>query len=456
MRTWLAVLALALAGGCGDNLAAPPDAAVIPRLAIVGHSDLGARGMNSALAVAGDTVYVGSRTENQPVLIVDVADPRAPEVVGQIGLPDEGHPGLSSRELRAIADLDLLVVLDLYCSPDLHGCGPLAPEPEGLRIYDIRDRRAPRLLARHVIAGDLRTRRSPHEFFLWRDPADPARVLAYVSTPPGSDSLEVVDLTVPSAPRQVLTWDVIDDGGLNAFGSDNILHSIGVSDDGRTGYASHQQGGLVLLDLGDVVDRREPATIRMLTPPEAALDWSPPGAMGPHSTVLVPGRPLAVVTEEVYPVPFSRGCPWGHVRVVDIARADALAVLGEYRLPENDPAYCESGAPVERIAFTAHNASATSHLASVSWYAGGLQVIDLTDPARPTQIVELRPQPLPAVEMEDPGLGGSPVSMWGYPIIQDGLIYVTDSRNGLYVLRYQGPYQDEVAGEPFLEGNSNL
>jgi hypothetical protein len=46
--------------------------------------------------------------------------------------------------------------------------------------------------------------------------------------------------------------------------------------------------------------------------------------------------------------------------------------------------------------------------------------------------------------------------MWSYPVIHDGLIYVVDVRNGLYVLEYRGPYQDEVSSIGFLEGNSNL
>jgi hypothetical protein len=46
--------------------------------------------------------------------------------------------------------------------------------------------------------------------------------------------------------------------------------------------------------------------------------------------------------------------------------------------------------------------------------------------------------------------------MWSYPIVQDGLIYVVDIRNGLYVLEYHGPDQDEVASIRFLEGNSNV
>jgi hypothetical protein len=46
--------------------------------------------------------------------------------------------------------------------------------------------------------------------------------------------------------------------------------------------------------------------------------------------------------------------------------------------------------------------------------------------------------------------------MWSYPIIDRGLIYVVDIRNGLYVFRYTGQHNDEVREIRFLEGNSNL
>jgi hypothetical protein len=73
------------------------------------------------------------------------------------------------------------------------------------------------------------------------------------------------------------------------------------------------------------------------------------------------------------------------------------------------------------------------------------------------------PEPLPSVQLEDPRLSDDPdtgngekVVMWSYPIIKDGLIYVVDLRNGLYVLEYQGLYEDEVEEITFLEGNSNI
>jgi hypothetical protein len=62
------------------------------------------------------------------------------------------------------------------------------------------------------------------------------------------------------------------------------------------------------------------------------------------------------------------------------------------------------------------------------------------------------------VANEDPALsmGTNKVVMWSFPIIKDGLIYVVDVRNGLYILNYTGPRAGEVESLAFLEGNSNL
>jgi hypothetical protein len=411
------LLLLALAA-CGDNL--PPSGS----FEIVGHSDLGARGMNSALAIYQDTVYIGSRIDNQPVLIVDISDPTAPTVVGQLGAPDEGLPGMSSRELRVVPDLHLLVVLNLQCAPDLHGCTSTRSEPENLKLYDLTDPRAPVLTGTYKFTSTPREVRSPHEFFI-------AGHHALVTVPGAGPQLEIVDLDTRT---QLLAWDP----GLGHSG-DDILHSIATNPDATVGYLSHQTGGLVLADL-----TQSPPTI-------VGSPLQLPG-MGPHSAVQAPGRPLLVVTEEVYPMPYGAGCPWGHLRTVDISDASAPAVAGEYALPEQDPAQCASVAPL--TAFTAHNATVTHDLALVTWYAGGLQAIDISDPAQPFQLAELRPEPLPHVTTEDPGLDGSHIEMWSYPIIDDGLIYVVDVRNGLYVLRYHGRWGEQVSGTRFAEGNS--
>jgi len=438
---------MAALAGCGDNLT--PSGA----FEVVGHADLGARGMNAALAIADDTVYVGSRIDGVPIAIVDISDRAHPDVVGAIG-PDQGEglPQMSSRELRAVPDRDLLVVLNLRCSPSLHGCAASGGEPENLKLFDIHDRRAPALVATYPVVGvDMLHPRSPHEMFVWRDAT---RVLVLMSTPGGPPSFEIVDVTDPHAPVMVVQWDPITDGGLDGGGNDNILHSVSASADGRVGYFSHQQGGLLLVDLSQVIDRVAPPQLAMITPPAQVLDWSPPSPMGPHSTVQAPGRDLLVATEEIYPVPYGAGCPWGHVRTVDISDPTRPTIAGEVALPENDKGFCSSA--VAHTAFTAHNATVTHDLALVTWYAAGLEAIDISNPAAPVRLAEFRPEPLASVDHEDPGLGGNPVEMWSYPIIDRGLIYVVDVRNGLYVVRYQGLWGEQVSSLAFSEGNSNL
>jgi len=427
---------------CGDNL--PPRAT----FEVVGHTDLGARGMNSALAIAGDIAYVGSRIDKKPVLIVDINDPANPHVVGEIAEPAEGLSGMSSRELRATTNPPLLFIMNLACSPDLHGCSGVPGEVENIKEYDISNPLAPQLLGMHAVTGTVLRQRSPHEFFLWQDPANRERVLLLISAP-GVPSLEIV-AAQDGDPKLVFDFDPYKEGGVTSGGTNNILHSVSASDDGRMLFLSHQVAGLYIADASSLIDMAEMPKLEMLTTPDAAVKF---GAMGPHSAVAVPGRKLLVTTEEVYPPPFGAGCPWGHMRLVDIANPAEPKLRGEYKLPENDPS-CAAAGPM--VAFTSHNATVTNNIALVTWYAGGLQAIEISDPDAPFQLGEFKPEPLPSVTVEDPGLSGSRVEMWSYPIIKDGLIYVVDVRNGLYVLRYNGWRGDEIQDRKFLEGNSNI
>lgn len=146
---------------------------------------------------------------------------------------------------------------------------------------------------------------------------------------------------------------------------------------------------------------------------------------------------------------FGRG-----IKVSDPSRP---RVVSEYLLPENAcPA--ESQAQQERGSYTAHNPTLSRKLALVSWHSGGLQAIDIASPVHLRQRGWFSPTPLLAVANEDPALSGgtNKVVMWSFPIISDGLIYVIDIRNGLYILRYTGRRAHEVNELDFLEGNSNL
>jgi hypothetical protein len=460
-----ALVLLSLVGAaCGD------DGAPAPQLEIVGHDPLLSRGMNAAPAIVGDTMYIGSRTEggthdDAGVLIVDISDPANPNVVGQIGPPDEGLLGMTSRELRAVPDKNLLIVLNFACSTEIHACtrdtnqfgARGTPEPNNIKLYDVSDPRAPALISR-VDIGVVNFLRSivPHEFYLWRDPTDADRILLLFSSPISAPSFRVLDISDPADVQTVVTWDPFEAGIVDEPAGENaILHSVSTTDDGGLAFLSMTGAGLSIIDTGEIADGVINPAIRPLTQPDTRIDYSPPHHPGTHSAVPVPGRSLVVVTDEVYGVPIAEGCPWGWARLVDYANPSRPSIVSEMKAPQNEVDCPASNGP-ELTSFTAHNSTVTANLALITWHSAGLRAWDIEDAANSVEVAKLKPEPLDSVAVEDPALGGDPLLMWSYPIIKDGLIYVVDIRNGLYVVRYTGPHEEEIAGTVFSEGNSNL
>jgi hypothetical protein len=255
--------------------------------------------------------------------------------------------------------------------------------------------------------------------------------------------------------REVASWSTtFPDPGPN-----DDLHSLSVSPDGTRAYLAFLTAGFFVLDTSDVARGLPAPSIRLVTPLTNRAQW--PGA-GAHSAVKIPGRDLVLTTDEVYGgIGPDEGCPWGWVHLIDVSNESIPQVVSEYRVaPYNEAAYCDevSGERNVGSSFSSHNPTVTKHLALVTWHSAGLQVVSTEDPARPRQVAEFVPEPLDAVATEDPALSSGPdqVVMWSYPIVQDGLIYVVDIRNGLYVLEYHGPNEGEVASTAFLEGNSNV
>jgi hypothetical protein len=347
-----------------------------------------------------------------------------------------------------------LLVLNFSCDPIGHDCAPRPVAPT-IRFYDIAGAAAdhPTLVSTYEPSS------MPHEFYLWQDPENDDRALLFMSTPfQGSEqTLLVTDISGARRGRfeEVTTWGLdLPDGGIA-----EDLHSLSVSPDGGIGYLAHLSNGFLVVDTSEVARGDPHARIHLLTPLDRRVAWE--GA-GPHSAIPIPGRDLVLTTDEVYGSREANGgCPWGWARIIDVADPTTPRIVSEYRvLPYDDPARCASVPDdVDRLAsFSSHDPTATEHLAFVDWHSAGLQVFSTADSANPVQVAEYVPEPLDHVVTEDPILTSGPekVAMWSYPVIQDGLIYVVDIRNGLYVLRYEGPFQEEVGAIGFLEGNSNL
>jgi len=432
---------------------------------LVGHEPLMNRGMNAALAIHGNYAYVGSRTDGKPwgtelnlnnagIMIVDISNPADPNVVGQIGPPDEALTDQTSREMRVWPQQDLLIVQNLSsnCSELIHECSPTGGTPDVFTFYDISGSRATAPVK--VLTFD--PPQNPHEFFLWIDPFNEDRALMFIG-PGGSRNMQVYDIS-PVIQRQQPVQLANNSVGVPT----GALHSIGISTDGMRVYYSLLTGGFAMGDTSDFANGIAGPATRLLTPSANRPTWAGPGA---HSSVKVPGQDYALVTDEVYGEALQspafnppHGCPWGWTRMIDIADPAQPVVRAEFKLPQNNESFCETDVPRPFSSISAHNPTLTDEIAFISWHAGGLQAVDLDDPAAPTQAGQYVPAPLAAVTQEDPVLssGQDKVVVWSYPIIRDGLIYVTDVRNGLYILRYTGEDAASVDAVDFLEGNSNL
>jgi hypothetical protein len=126
--------------------------------------------------------------------------------------------------------------------------------------------------------------------------------------------------------------------------------------------------------------------------------------------------------------------------VTDISDPPYPEIVAQFRLP---------GPPGGLL--TPHNPLVVGDMGLVSWYAAGVQAVDLSDPEAPTRLGQFVPQALEGAPSTY--LGSYPIQMFSYPIVRDGMIYVSDSAGGLYVLRYTGPRADWLANVGRAEGN---
>jgi hypothetical protein len=486
--------------------------------------------MNAALAIYDHFIYVGNRTDasnscgdfnssgainpvltptnpdatcthvHPGILIVDVADPETPTVVGEIpasvAAPNAAGEtsGVTSRELRVWPAKKLLIELSFRCSRVIHACprGNDTTFPFDYKFFDLSDPVHPQLVKRHVTKSAAGVAIKPHEFFLWIDPNNHDRALLFESTPfsgfgstnPARPQFVVEDISAVPGGGDVR---LVAEGNWNQFfpGADNpanydfdlALHSMTPTVDGKTTYLAYLRGGTLVLDTREVAENDSPGQVislndKLLTPIANRPVWgagshcaggTSVGCSESHSAVKVPGRPFVVNIDEVYGTftDPSFGSPWGWMRLIDVADASAPSIVGEFKLFQNTDAFKAQGIDQDTQNYTSystHNPTVLPRLVIDSWHSGGLQAVTIDDPANPSQGGFFSPEPLDAVALEDPALSRGPnkVVIWSFPIIRNGLIYVVDIRNGLYVLRYRGPHHDSVDHVAFLEGNSNL
>src|SRR5260221_1643895 len=337
---------------------------------LVGHNALFNRGMNAALTIFDHYVYIGNRTDgsstcgvaapggpgaNCPhphpgVSMGDGADPTNPTVVGEIGPPLEGNVGITSREMRVWPQQKLLMIMNFRCSSVIHACprGNDTRLPFDIKFYDLSDPVHPRFLLSYVPTSKAGLKVKPHEMFLWVDPNNEDRALVSLATPtlstdPTVPNLLIVDIS--QVPAGGAVTEVAEGNWNNRYpGADNpanygfnlFVHSMGVTPDGTRTYLAMEAGEFLVLDTSDIANNVSNPQLRLITDPANRPIWGNPFPCAKfcpngHSAVQVPGRQLALTTDEIYGT-FTDptfGCPWGWMRLIDVSDPAHPQIVGE-------------------------------------------------------------------------------------------------------------------------------
>jgi hypothetical protein len=189
------------------------------------------------------------------------------------------------------------------------------------------------------------------------------------------------------------------------------------------------------------------------------FDIYPPNPVSPtgtHSAVFVPDRPAQVNGNTknrpayVWLTDENGGCPLSFARMVSVEVESVPIMVGGFAIPDNLLEDClaqpttepNSTQPRRNIGQQNHNPTVFKNLVFNGWYAHGLRVIDISNPASPREVGHALTVPEGDART--------------YPVFKDGLIYWLDNNTGLHIARYTGPRANELpgVGAGVYEGNA--
>ncbi|MBI4082561.1 MAG: RNA polymerase subunit sigma-70 [Candidatus Lambdaproteobacteria bacterium] len=400
------------------------------------------------VVVQGDYAYIGHMDPPHGTSIVDVSNPRKPRIVSQIMLPDRyshshkarvvgdlmlvnheqynGNLLRKGRELpaatarlegrlgRAPSDEELAAALEVKPADvaTLREANRRGYQEGGFKVYDVSDRTRPRLLCHQKTHGI-----GVHRF-------DCDEQYAYVSSEKEGyhgNVLRVYSLANPEQPEEVSCWALpgqhVASGERPTWsGYDHRLHhALHVGD---RFYASCWFAGFAVVDASDI--RR----LRTL----GSYNYHPP-VHPPTHTVLpvlkpIAGRKLALVVDEEHD--HHPGQLHASLWVFDIGDLNRIRPLSQFYVSEADSPWSRRGKRFGAHQFQEH---IEGTLVFVTWFSGGLRIVDIADPMLPKEVGCFIPEP---------GQGQSVPQSNDVEVDGRGLIYLLDRLNGLDILEFGG------------------
>ena len=417
LRTLFVLLALPFLLTVHDSPAEAAGPAEAENVELVGHLDIEGGGM---VDVHDGVAYLGHMDPPFATSIIDVSDPAAPRILSRIKTKRHTH----SHKARVCGDTMIVnreqhansIPGYIFNTLFRKGSAEL-----GLAVFDISDPTAPRETGFLKTGGIslINIRAGVHRFEF-----DCERNLAYISaTVDGyrGNIVMIVDLSDPQNPLEISRWWLEGQwvaGGEKPTWWRNDYHVHHPNRLGDRLYVPMWFGGFAIVDISDLT---QPKTISYLNP----------NHQSPIHTTLPVGHKIAGKDWLVgFDEDFSDECeePQASMWLVDITDERNPSIQSYFRVPEGGRYSRCDGKKEKRFgAHQPHEFVGDDNLVYAAWFAGGLRIIDISDPYHPTEVGKYVPEPVADFEFPQ----SNDVFLDGR-----GLIYLIDRNNGLDILRF--------------------
>lgn len=396
----------------------------------VSRCDQGGRPDGVQVIVHKGYAYIGHMFSDG-FSVVDVRDPGKPKTAAFVAAPKNTR----SHHLQIHDDILLAVngpniwAMQQYANQADYYARSLAdsvqteqPFGAGVRVFDISQPAMPREI------GFLHTPGFGAHRIWWVGGR-----YAYVSVHFDGfidHTLAIIDVSDPTKPGLAGHWWL---PGMHraageekpaTFGKRTALHHMITA--GNIGYAAWRDGGFTTHDLSD------PVKPKLLS----HRNYSPPFGGGAHTPLPLPNRKLLVLADEATSANCANGI--AYTWVIDVREPANPVSVSTLPTPAEED-FCAKGAK-----FGPHNlhenrpgSMQTEDIAFATYHNAGLRIYDLRNqyqpkeigyfvPPPPERIVDQRPNPAKVIQSCD------------VFVDVNGLMYLTDTNAGLYVLQYEG------------------
>ncbi len=351
----------------------------------------------------GKHAYLGSGSGGDVLFAIDISDPSKPVVTDSIIT--------NTRRVN-----------DVMTTPDgktiVFTREGASDRKNGIVIANAEDPAHPKVIAEFtdgVTAG-------VHSAFIYRQPKFGTHVYL---TNDGTGAMHVIDIGDPYHPKEVAQWktDRPDAG--------RTLHDIDIQD--GLAYLSYWNDGLVILDIGNGVKGGSPSNPQLVSQFKYDLNalyrdveasGGPGFIRGTHTAWR--SRNYVFVADEVFPASGVRGAKdasagraYGRLQVIDVSDMAKPKIVAWY-----EPEY--GGV---------HNIWVAGDTLYMGAYNAGFRAFDISGELKG----DLRAQGREMVHVNTADMDGfakNAAMTWGV-VVRDGLAYVNDMYNGLWIVRME-------------------